>query len=361
MKKILSFYNAHKKNCYFVTGLILSCLFMIPFLILGTGSIVTYHDQLDGELFSYLLTARYLFTDIRIYPEIMNGLPAAGAVPPAPLFVLFYVLLEPFAAFLLSQWVIYLIAFIGMYLLLLRLTGQEFISFGIAVIFMLLPFYPVYGLCIPGQPLLYYALLSPKKGSDWKNYLLILFYGVSSSLVLVGFACLLLTGLFAIWKCIAAFRSHKKVPLSPCASLCVLLSVYLVTNLGLIWQVLFPESTYVSHKTEMALSPQDFSAYFREAFGTGISYAQSYHTILFFLIVLCLLLSFLRFVAKKNTLDFKDFFSPCLKAAGILLFIFVLCLHNLLASSRVKVIRLQVVLSHKGQSFLSTLMTTSHH
>ncbi|MCM1561858.1 MAG: DUF6044 family protein, partial [Butyrivibrio sp.] len=133
---------------------------MVPFLILGEGSIITYHDQLDGELFSYLLTAKYLFTDIRVYPEIMNGLPAAGAVPPAPLFVLLYVFFKPFPAFMLSQWIIYLTAFLGMYLLLLRLTKREFISFSIAVIFMLLPFYPVYGLCIPGQPLLLSAALS---------------------------------------------------------------------------------------------------------------------------------------------------------------------------------------------------------
>ena len=328
MNKIFSFYSMHKKNCYFVTGIILSCLFMIPFLVLGTGSIVTYHDQLDGELFSYLLTARYLFTDIRIYPEIMNGLPAAGAVPPAPLFVLFYVFLKPFTAFLLSQWIICLIAFSGMYLLLLRLTGQEFISFGIAVIFMLLPFYPVYGLCIPGQPLLCYAIvsLSSGTGSRWKYYLLILFYGVSSSLVLVGFACLLLTGLFAVWKSIKTIRSRERVPLYPWASLCVLLSAYLVTNLGLIRQVLFPENTYVSHKTEMVLSPQDFWGYFREAFGTGISYAQSYHTILFFLIVLCLFLSFLHVIAKKKAAGFSDSLSLCLKAAGILFFIFIVCL-----------------------------------
>ena len=90
MKKILYFYSTHKKNCYLAAGLVLSCLFMIPYFLLGGGSIVTYHDQLDGELFSYLLTAKYLFTDIRVYPEIMNGLPAAGAVPPAPLFVLLY-------------------------------------------------------------------------------------------------------------------------------------------------------------------------------------------------------------------------------------------------------------------------------
>ena len=98
---------------------------MIPFLLLGTGSIVTYHDQLDGELLNYILAARYLFTDIRIYPEIMNGLPAAGAVPPAPLFVLLYALFKPFTAFLLSQWIIYLVAFSGMYLLLLNLPDRN--------------------------------------------------------------------------------------------------------------------------------------------------------------------------------------------------------------------------------------------
>lgn len=80
MKTLLSFYHTHKKNCYFIVGLIFASFLMIPFLLLGTGSIVTYHDQLDGELLNYILAARYLFTDIRIYPEIMNGLPAAGAV-----------------------------------------------------------------------------------------------------------------------------------------------------------------------------------------------------------------------------------------------------------------------------------------
>ena len=61
---------------------------------------------------------------------------------------------------MISQWIIYLTAFLGMYLLLMRLTGREFISFSIAVIFMLMPFYPVYGLCIPGQPLLFFAVLA---------------------------------------------------------------------------------------------------------------------------------------------------------------------------------------------------------
>lgn len=358
MKKVRDFYNAYKKNCYLAAGLLLSCLFMVPFLLLGTGSIVTYHDQLDGELFSYLLTAKYLFTDIRIYPEIMNGLPAAGAVPPAPLFVLLYVFFEPFTAFMLSQWIICIVGFCGMYFLLLKLTKQEFISFSVAVIFMLLPFYPVYGLCIPGQPMLLFAVLSLLEEEHLSGYtvlysMLILFYGAASSPVLVGFACLLFLGSFALYETVTALRKKNRIPLSPWFSLGLLLTTYIVTNLGLIRQVLFPETTYISHKTEMVLSAQNFTDYFKEAFTTGISYAQSYHNVLFLLILLCIVLYSLRFIKNRisrihpsssadsvsvdglsrNTIRSgkNSPFSPehsglLAKSLGILAFIFVICL-----------------------------------
>lgn len=346
MKKILYFYSTHKKNCYLAAGLVLSCLFMIPYFLLGGGSIVTYHDQLDGELFSYLLTAKYLFTDIRVYPEIMNGLPAAGAVPPAPLFVLLYAAFKPFTAFMISQWIIYLTAFLGMYLLLMRLTGREFISFSIAVIFMLMPFYPVYGLCIPGQPLLFFAVLAlfdkerrsavsssfPRKAGYYFSadsifyYLIIFFYGISSSLVLAGFACLLLLGGSALIHTITALRLKKRGSLSLWFSLIVLLASYISVNSGLIRQVLFPGNTYISHKTEMVLSPQNFSDYFKEAFTTGISYAQSFHRVLFILMLFCLLLFFINAVVKKESLFSGSDKLPLLKALRVLLFIFLTCL-----------------------------------
>ena len=346
MKKILYFYSTRKKNCYLAAGLVLSCLFMIPYFLLGGGSIVTYHDQLDGELFSYLLTAKYLFTDIRVYPEIMNGLPAAGAVPPAPLFVLLYAAFKPFTAFMISQWIIYLTAFLGMYLLLMRLTGREFISFSIAVIFMLMPFYPVYGLCIPGQPLLFFAVLAlfdkerrsavsssfPRKAGYYFSadsifyYLIIFFYGISSSLVLAGFACLLLLGGSALIHTITALRLKKRGSLSLWFSLIVLLASYISVNSGLIRQVLFPGNTYISHKTEMVLSPQNFSDYFKEAFTTGISYAQSFHRVLFILMLFCLLLFFINAVVKKESLFSGSDKLPLLKALRVLLFIFLTCL-----------------------------------
>lgn len=323
MNKVRDFYKVYKKKCYLAAGLLLSCLFMVPFLLLGTGSIVTYHDQLDGELFSYLLTAKYLFTDIRVYPEIMNGLPAAGAVPPAPLFVLLYVFFEPFTAFMLSQWIICIVGFCGMYLLLLKLTKQEFISFSVAVIFMLLPFYPVYGLCIPGQPMLLFSVLSLLAEERLSGYtvlysMLILFYGAASSPVLVGFACLLFLGSFALYETVTALRKKNRIPLSPWFSLGLLLITYIVTNLGLIRQVLFPETTYISHKTEMVLSAQNFADYFKEAFTMGISYAQSYHTVLFLLILLCLVLYSLQFIKNRISRIHPSSSADSISADGLL-------------------------------------------
>lgn len=329
-------------------GILLSFFFMVPFLLLGTGSIVTYHDQLDGELLNYILAAKYFFTDIRIYPELMNGLPAAGAVPPAPLFVLFYVLFKPFTAFMLSQWLLYLVAFAGMYLLLAKLTGREFISFGVSVIFMLLPFYPVYGLCIPGQPLLFYAVLSlyerelslKRPLSFFKDhallyYLLILFYGASSSPVLIGFACLLVLGIFAVSQSIRALHARHRIPLSPWFSAVILVITYIFCNLSLIKQVLFPGSTYISHKTELVLYSSEAFSHFKEVFGKGVDYAQSYHTVLFFLIGLCLLLFSIRYAVRiqknRTALSVKMDGSSkniLLKAAVTLLSIVMICLFS---------------------------------
>lgn len=322
--KDTSFYT----TLYMISGLLIASLAMIPYLILGTGSIVTYHDQLDGELFSYLLTAKYLFTDVKIYPELLNGLPANGAVPPAPLFVLFYKFFAPFTAFMMSQWFINLIGFLGMFLLLRKLVGTNLISFGISVIFMLMPFYPVYGLCIPGQPLLVYAVLqlyelerrhfSGTRLQKAGYILLIILYGLSSSLVLVGFAWLMALGIFALYLTLKSLQVRKnqsitknkdmdkfhksKIPLTPWISFLVLLATYLLTNLSLIKQVLFPSTGYVSHKTEMVISPQDIFSSIKDCFLHGISYAMSYHGVILLLCIFVLILLVIRKELKSQTI-----------------------------------------------------------
>lgn len=289
----------HNRRFLIIAGLCLATIAMLPYLLLGQGSIITYHDQLDGELLSYILSARYLFTNITVYPEIMNGLPANGAVAPAPLFVLLYKLFSPFPAFLLSQWIINLIGFTGMFLLLSLLTARkhELLSFLLALCFMLLPFYPVYGLCIPGIPLLLYAFLhltDPEQSRHAAPYLLIFGYGLCSSLVLVGFGVLLATVLLGI-----IFQIKKSHSLSRYwLGVLLLLAAYLLTNYRLILQILFPQTGYISHKTEIVLSPQGCISSFCEAFLNGISYAQSFHRILLLPVLAALLIMLVAFLQK---------------------------------------------------------------
>ncbi len=294
-----------------ILGLLTASFAMLPYLILGTGSIVTYHDQLDGELFSYLLTAKYLGTGTSVYPEILGGLPATGAVAPAPLFVLLYRFAAPWMAFCLSQWIINLVAFSGMYLLLEEISDRRFsvISSCGGILFMLLPFYPVYGLCIPGIPFVYLAyrrmhreVISRRELTC--SILITILYGLTSSLVLVGYAVLLCGGIH--WICTLIRKSRIKGPIDREQRTCdhgqtpseshspykasahpgyvflltaVLTCTYLVTNASLLLQVLFPETGYVSHKSEYVIHGEEIASNLVNAFTEGVSYAQSYHKV----------------------------------------------------------------------------------
>lgn len=303
--------DTRKKFAWLTAGIILSSLLMLPYLILGEDSIIPYHDQLDGELLGYLLGAKYLFTGANTYPELMNGLPVTGAVPPAVLFVLLYRIFPAFTAFLISQWILYVVGFIGMFLMLEHLTGRRFIAFVIGMIFTLFSFYPVYGLCIPGQPLLLWAVLRmgetvPSGQSSGGIFfrirfvpllpylLLIVLYGLCSSLVLVGFAVLAVLLVGAAVSAVRARRSHIRAPFAPWLALLTLGITYLLSNLSLIGQILFPDSAYISHKTEVVYSAQDYLSAFLEVFTQGISYAQSRQAAILPLAGICVLVLLVR-------------------------------------------------------------------
>ena len=73
-------YRFRKHLCWLLGAA--CCLFMlIPYLILGTDSIVTYHDQLDGEMIAYILQARHLFQG-DILPEFMGGMDKTALTMP---------------------------------------------------------------------------------------------------------------------------------------------------------------------------------------------------------------------------------------------------------------------------------------
>ncbi|MDE6621577.1 MAG: hypothetical protein K2K74_14065, partial [Lachnospiraceae bacterium] len=169
-----------------VLGGVIVMAAVIPYLLLGENAVVNFHDQLDGEVLGYILRAKYLFTGVDSYPEMMNGISKNGFFPPSPLWILFYKVLPPIAAYVFCHIFCMLTAYCGMYICLKRLVENAYIAVFCGILFAYLPLFSVYGLCQYGQPLLFYAFFLLYTGKRRFCALgSIVLYAFTSSLVLV--------------------------------------------------------------------------------------------------------------------------------------------------------------------------------
>lgn len=290
-----------------ILGLAFACLLCLPYLLLGEKSIVTYHDQLDGEMITYLLNAKHLFQNMDVYPEVMGGIPKNGMVSPAPLYVLFYKLFPPFVGFLCCMLLNKLVQFLFTYLLILKRTDRSLIAFALGIWFACLPFYPVYGLCIPGQPMLYYAfdLLreggkgeKQGKGWAWKPLLLIAFYGASSSLALCGFALLAVLFVRILW---GFFRESKREALFSLGGAGLLGITYVTCNLSLVGQLLhLGKASFLTHKSEMKAVAVPFLDTLRQVVLNGEDYCNAYSIYVMPIIGIAIAVGGVVFLKKKK-------------------------------------------------------------
>lgn len=265
-------YLSEKRLPWIIAGIVFAVLSMIPYFILGENSIVTYHDQLDGELITYILNSKHLFEGLNAYPEIMNGIPINGMVSPAPAFILLYKLFKPFTAFLVSMGIIRLVSVVFMFLLLDELTEKKLISFVLSALFMCLPFYTVYGLCIPGQPILYYSYMRFKRDKwEWPLYFAVAFYAATSSFALCGYAVLVIMGILLIETIV-----RKEYPLRHIVTCLALLVGYILENLTLVKQALGLSEGFVSHKSEAVKSGVSFLNGLGRLLWTGADYTKTY-------------------------------------------------------------------------------------
>ena len=238
-------------------GFVLLIIVLSPILSLGEGSVFTVHDQLDESMMNYVLTARHLGADV--IPEMLGGINATGLAPSAVLFMLLYCIMPPFYAFIVTYVIMILCGYIGMYLTVRELSDSSIIAAVVAGIFVMLPFYPVYGLSQIGIPMLIYAFICLYKG---KNILLsfgmTVLFGLTSHLVYTGYAALF----FWMLALIIMFFRRNFNRWCGCGFL-VLLLTYIVTNLNLISEILLGRSlngqvSYVSHREELVNSAMPF-------------------------------------------------------------------------------------------------------
>ena len=118
-------------------------VFFSYFFLLGKDCVFEINDQLDETLFTYVLNAKYLFSGVKSYPEMLGGVPKGGMSVSACLFIPLYKLFPVFEAFMIQYVIVVASAYMGMYLCVKELTGNGFIGFLCGGMFMFLPYQPV--------------------------------------------------------------------------------------------------------------------------------------------------------------------------------------------------------------------------
>ncbi|MDL2302761.1 DUF6044 family protein, partial [Lachnospiraceae bacterium OttesenSCG-928-D06] len=259
---------------YFLLGMLAVFAMIIPYFVLGTEVIVTYHDQLDGEMIAYILQAKHLFSG-EILPEFMGGVSKTALTLPAPLSLLFFLTGNPFIAYVIMQSIGGITGYIGMYLLSKEIGCKQFFAMVVAVLYAYLPFLPVYGLSQYGIPLLIWVFLQMRKG-EYKKIGLIycVVYAMDSSLVLVGFAVLSFSLGYLIY-CFLYKRKERKFQGTMAVSWALMLIVYIITNIKLLLQVL-TGNTLISHKEEYALEAEGFFSVLKSAILEGGQHSKGY-------------------------------------------------------------------------------------
>lgn len=235
---------------FIAIGVVLTTL--VPILLLGEASYFTVHDNLDGEfVYKRILVESGKAWDWRsetVVENVMNGIPRgafrSGLDIPLVLFVFF----SPHVAYILNYVIIHAVALLGMTLLLkthfLTDSRHRWITWTVAAVFAVIPFYSQFGLSVAGQPLLLFSFLNILiRKQTLADFIVIVIFPFYSHIVLVApfiVSALIIIG--AIWM----LRS-KEMNWSYCITVAMLILVYGVVEIQMIKSVF--ANSFVSHRT----------------------------------------------------------------------------------------------------------------
>lgn len=239
-----------KVNLWYL-GIPLMLVLFLPIFVLGKGSVFTIHDQLDETLYTYVITARHMFSGNTIYPEMLNGIQASGMLPAAVFFVPLYRFLPVFTAFVVQYIIVCASAFYGMYLLVRKITKSSGLALVAGALFCMLPYQPVYGLSVVGLPLLLFCFLQLLERKHIVLSLLgIVYFGLTTHLVLIGYVALIFLAVGGVYLLIK-HRGIKKQDYWYYLGAIVLFLVYCLVNLDMFWQLVVGAGDFVSHREEL--------------------------------------------------------------------------------------------------------------
>lgn len=289
-------------------GIPLIVILMVPILYLGEACVFDFYDQLDETILSYVFAARYPGVDV--YEQMMSGVPAEGLKPSAIFFVLFYRILPVLPAFMLQYAVVITSAFYGMYGCVKKYTDSSIVAFLCGTAFAMLPSRPVYGLSVVGVPLCIWCLLVLKermsKTKDTGRFkeicrillpiMGIVFFALTSHLVLVGYALIIVLAMVWLIRFIVERKNEKHI----LCTVFILGIVYGLTNLDLILQ-LFAKTAYTSHREEsIDLGVSFWDSVFKMLIEGGSMHTRSYHIFIYLPFIIATIILVLREKDEEN-------------------------------------------------------------
>ncbi len=239
-------------NKYLIISFGIIILYYLLFIITGKDSYVQIIDNLDANVpyVKILVNNGMVFPETGVnIPQVMNGIPSSSIMASYDFSLLIFNAFGMYWGYLVNRVLMALIAFLGMYLLLKNQfsvnKNQHFILIMCSLAFSILPFWS-YMMSVAGIPLVLFALFNLRNGNiKIYNWLLIVFYAFSSSLILVGVFLIIVLGI--IWLTDLLIRKKK--------SFFFLLGIfllgisYLISHYPLIYTFLF-ENNIVSHRVE---------------------------------------------------------------------------------------------------------------
>ncbi|MNX24303.1 hypothetical protein D3C86_543200 [compost metagenome] len=246
-------HNHQTPSRFWIIGLAIVLLYMLPYFVLGENSYIRIHDTLDSEISKYKLlveSGKLFAPNDALLPGMMDGAYRISFPSEFNALVWLFYFFGPFWGYVANSLILRVIAFFGMFLLLERhVFKQE--SSSLAVIgasmgFALLPFWSMGALSVAAQPLVLYALLNLFEGDarprNWLILALVPFYSfVEFSGIFWIAAALILAGVEA-WR-------KRIIPWKSLGGAAVLLMGSLISQYRLFYGMLF-DHAYVSHRVE---------------------------------------------------------------------------------------------------------------
>ncbi len=284
---------------WFCVSLLVVCLYLLPFFVLWEDAPVLLNDNLDNVmLFNKVLAdSGQAFAPLGTgeIPAVMGGLQRDIFGSEFNPILWMYLLLSPFAVYVVNLVIMHVVALIGMFLLLKKYFVKDWrIALGVATAFALLPFLPLISLTIAGTPLALYALFNIRHNNDrFFDWLIVLFVPLFFDLVLGGFVFLGFSFALFAWDWFKHKRFNKKL----------LLAVVLLTSISFLKEyrlvyLMFFNPNFVSHRVEFLGYPNNFLMILGRSARSFI-FSSGHSRSLHWIIALCVLVA-LAFQRFKN-------------------------------------------------------------